>query len=111
MKKSIMLLSIAAMVVFTSVAIAGTTLQNASAPVDVTAAAASVPIPNPAIDLRDDELLSLATPIELGVHDLSLHALSTTYAGELESPETEGPDTDGPGGPNHEFDGEETGAH
>jgi hypothetical protein len=114
MKKSaVMLFSITALVGFSSLALAGTTpAQKAAVPVDVTAVAAPVAsVPNHVIDLSDEEILSVASPVDLAVQGLSAHALSVTTAGEIESPETEGPDTDGPGGPDHEFEGEETGQH
>ena len=114
MKKSaVSFFSVTAMVVFSSLAFAGTTpAQTPAVSVDVTAVATAVPgAAGPAIDLRDEEVLSVASPVDVAIRSLSARAWSATTAGEVEAPETEGPDTDGPGGPDHEFDGEETGQH
>lgn len=106
-KYMIPILSITALVGFSSIASAGTT-----PPVDVTSVAAKVAsVPNHVIDLRDEEILSVASPVSPAIHALSVHNETITTAAETEAPETEGPDTDGPGGPDHDFDGEETGQH
>lgn len=108
MKKSaVVLFSITALVVFSSVALAGTTPAQ-KPPVQVTAAAVTVPIHRTPIDLTDEEILAVASPVELSMHALAVRGTAVT-TGEVESPE--GPDTDGPGGSNHEFDGQETGQH
>jgi hypothetical protein len=114
MKKSaVLFFSIIALVGFSSLASASTApQQKPAAPIDVTAVATAVSsVPNHVVELRDEDILSVASPVNLAVHGLSVHALGVTPAGENESPETEGPDEDGPGGPDHEFDGEESGQH
>jgi hypothetical protein len=114
MKKSaVLFFSITALVGLSSIASASTAPQQKPAvPIDVTAVAAPVStMPNHVVELRDEDILSVASPVDLAVQGLSMHAMSVTTAGEIESPETEGPDTDGPGGSNHEFDGEESGQH
>lgn len=114
MKKSaLLLMSITALVGFSSLAFASTApQQKPPVPIDVTAVAAAVSsVPNHVVELRDEDILSVASPVDLAVQGLSMHALTVTSTGEIESPETEGPDLDGPGGPDHEFDGEESGQH
>ena len=115
MKKSaVMVFSITALVGFSSLAFASSApVQKAAAQVDVTTVASPVAnIPSQIDALSDEEILSVASPVDLAVHGYSAHALAVTTAGEIESPETEGPETDGPdGGPDHQFEGEETGQH
>jgi hypothetical protein len=113
MKKSaVLFLSITAMVGFSSLGYASTApQQKPAAPIDVTAVASAVSnVPNHVVELRDEDLLSVASPVA-SIHGLFASALTVSAAGEIESPETEGPDSDGPGGPDHEFEGEETGQH
>jgi hypothetical protein len=86
------------------------------APVDVVSAASAVPLAlHDAFGISDEEILGVASPAQMSVHALSLHSLSIVpnevEGPETEGPETEGPDADGPGGPDHEFEGEETGPH
>ncbi len=115
MKKptAVVLFTLAAMVVFSSIAVAGVTpAQKSPAPVRVTAAAAVVPtIHLQPIGLTDEEILAAASPIAITMHGLSAHALALVSAAENESPETGGLESDGPGGPDHQFEGEETGEH
>jgi hypothetical protein len=113
MKKSVVrFLSIAAMVGISSLVYASNAPQQKPAvPIDVTAVAIAVSsAPNHVVELRDEDLLSVASPVA-SIHGLSASALSVSTNGEVESPEAEGPDDDGPDGPDHEFEGEETGQH
>ena len=107
-----MLLTIALSLVISSVAFADTTkAQKSIPPVDVTSAAAAVPLALNTINLSDEEILGVASPVQVSMHGLALHGLAITAANEVEGPETEGPDSDGPGGPDHQFEGEEDGQH
>jgi hypothetical protein len=114
MKKGFpMLLMIVVSILLCPLAFADTTkAQKSTAPVDVTSAAAAVPLTlSSSINLSDEEVLGIASPVRTAVQGLALQALTVTAQNEVEGPETEGPDNDGPGGPNHEFDGDETGQH
>jgi hypothetical protein len=115
MKKSHALsltLSVAVTILLCPFAFAGTPQAQKIAPVDVVTAASAVPLAlQDAISLSDEEILGVASPAQMSVHALSLHGLSIVAQNEVEGPETEGPDDDGPGGPDHEFEGEESGGH
>jgi hypothetical protein len=111
-------LSFAATILLCPLAFAGTTqAQKPIAPVDVVSAASAVPLAlHDAFSLSDEEILGVASPAQMSVHALSLHGLTIGAQNEVEGPETEGPETegpdaDGPGGPDHQFEGEETGGH
>lgn len=115
MKKptAVLLFTIAAMVVFSCVAVAGVTpAQKSPSPASVSGAAAAVPtINHQPFGLTDEEILSAATPVAVSMHGLSARTLGFVSAAENESPETGGLESDGPGGPDHQFEGEETGEH
>ena len=107
------LLIIAASILLCPLAFADTTpAQKTVLPVDVTSAAAAVPLAlNSTVNLSDEEVLGIASPVQMSMQGLALHGLAITAQNEVEGPETEGPDDDGPGGPDHQFEGDETGQH
>lgn len=114
MKKTLpMLLTIAAVILLCPMAFANTTqAQKSTPPGDVASAAAAVPLAlNSTINLSDEEILEAASPVQVSVQGAALHGLAIKAANEVEGPETAGPDSDGPGGPDHQFEGEETGNH
>jgi hypothetical protein len=118
-KPHAMLLTVSAVtILLCPLAFAGTPqVQKPIAPLDVVSAASAVPLAlQDAISLSDEEILGVASPAQMSVHALSLNSLSIGAQNEVEGPETEGPETegpdaDGPGGPDHQFEGEESGGH
>jgi hypothetical protein len=120
MKKThLTLCTVAAIVLLCPLAFAETPkAQKFVAPLDVTSVAAAVPLAsNAAFTLTDEEILGVASPVRAlapaALHTLAAQGLTVapTEVEGPEGPETEGPDTDGPGGPDHQFEGEETGQH
>ena len=88
MKKSaVLFFSITALVGISSLAYASSAQQQKSAaPIDVTSVATAVSsAPNHVIELRDEDILSVASPVNLAVQGLTVHAAAVTAAGAMRS--------------------------